>query len=285
MDRRNGTGRNLSLPDICDLCEQPLDEETELLALVDDSSAIHTSDPKMDGKRLVTVCSPDRLTELQRQYAQRPYSGPKLWAGKITRAMRSYPNGIKPKHLRRETGLTDQQIEAAVDWNNERSRRHQTGESGRAEWTGNSATTGELRDSPRRPPVLLSCGAVARGDRLRLVTILLALLGHAARERSRRARWLEKVLDLLLTALKDQGLVKAGGKQRTDSTRVLAHQVLVSPRGQVACRFPQSMVGPRAATACATCAVSSGTFGHGLGCIDISTPHPRQGTPRRPLLS
>ncbi|RPK40151.1 hypothetical protein EES39_25790 [Streptomyces sp. ADI92-24] len=32
----------------------------------------------------------------------------------------------------------------------------------------------------------------------------------------------EKVLDLLLTALKDGGLVKAGGKQRTDSTRVLA---------------------------------------------------------------
>jgi hypothetical protein len=30
------------------------------------------------------------------------------------------------------------------------------------------------------------------------------------------------VLDLLLTALKDRGLVKAGGRQRTDSTRVLA---------------------------------------------------------------
>jgi len=32
----------------------------------------------------------------------------------------------------------------------------------------------------------------------------------------------EKVLNLLLTALKDRSLVKAGGKQRTDSTRVLA---------------------------------------------------------------
>ncbi|MFE2972786.1 hypothetical protein ACFXKC_56570 [Streptomyces sp. NPDC059340] len=30
------------------------------------------------------------------------------------------------------------------------------------------------------------------------------------------------MLDLLLTALKDRGLVKAGGKQHTDSTRVLA---------------------------------------------------------------
>lgn len=30
--------------------------------------------------------------------------------------------------------------------------------------------------------------------------------------------------------------------------------------------------GPRAATARATCTVSSGTFGHDLGCIDI--PHP-----------
>ncbi|MFI0976883.1 hypothetical protein ACH4SP_07625 [Streptomyces sp. NPDC021093] len=32
----------------------------------------------------------------------------------------------------------------------------------------------------------------------------------------------EKVLDLLLTGLKDGGLVKAGGRQRTDSPRVLA---------------------------------------------------------------
>ncbi|MGP3947947.1 IS1182 family transposase [Streptomyces sp. 7N604] len=32
----------------------------------------------------------------------------------------------------------------------------------------------------------------------------------------------ERALDLLLTALKDKGLVKAGGRQRTDSTRVLA---------------------------------------------------------------
>lgn len=32
----------------------------------------------------------------------------------------------------------------------------------------------------------------------------------------------EKALDLLLTALKERGLVKAGGRQRTDSTRVLA---------------------------------------------------------------
>ncbi|MCX5343698.1 transposase [Streptomyces atratus] len=32
----------------------------------------------------------------------------------------------------------------------------------------------------------------------------------------------DKALDLLLAALKDRGLVKAGGKQRTDSTRVLA---------------------------------------------------------------
>lgn len=32
----------------------------------------------------------------------------------------------------------------------------------------------------------------------------------------------ERALDLLLAALKDKGLVKAGGRQRTDSTRVLA---------------------------------------------------------------
>jgi hypothetical protein len=32
----------------------------------------------------------------------------------------------------------------------------------------------------------------------------------------------EKVLDLLLAALVDKGLLKAGGKQRTDSTHVLA---------------------------------------------------------------
>ncbi|MET8977397.1 hypothetical protein ABZX85_17425 [Streptomyces sp. NPDC004539] len=119
-----------TLPDICDLCGQLLEEETELLALVEDSSAIHTSDAKMDGKRLVAVCSPEHLKELQRQYAERPYSEPELWAGKIARAVLAYPNGIKPKQLRRETGLTDQQIEAAVTWNNEQARQRRTDESG-----------------------------------------------------------------------------------------------------------------------------------------------------------
>lgn len=42
------------------------------------------------------------------------------------------------------------------------------------------------------------------------------------RTRLVRHRMEEKVLDLLLTALKDRGLVKSGGRQRTDSTRALA---------------------------------------------------------------
>ncbi|MGW7412761.1 hypothetical protein [Streptomyces sp. NPDC054863] len=111
------------LADICDLCGQLLNDETARLALVADSSSIHASDPKMDGNRLVTVCSPAHLTALQQQYAQRPYVEEELWAGKIYRAMLAYPGGIKPKQLRRETGLTGQQIEAAVNWNNTRARQ------------------------------------------------------------------------------------------------------------------------------------------------------------------
>jgi hypothetical protein len=104
--------------DICDQCGLLLDEETALLSLVDDSSAVHAHDPKMDGHRLVTTCSADHLAALQQQYAQRPYIEPELWAGQIRRAMRDYPGGIKPRQLRRETGLTDHQIQQAVAWNN-----------------------------------------------------------------------------------------------------------------------------------------------------------------------
>ncbi|GAA2348200.1 hypothetical protein GCM10010431_84790 [Streptomyces kunmingensis] len=35
-----------------------------------------------------------------------------------SRAVRACPGGIKPRQLRRETRLSDQQIQAAVEWNN-----------------------------------------------------------------------------------------------------------------------------------------------------------------------
>ncbi|MGW2793618.1 hypothetical protein ACWC9H_27315 [Streptomyces sp. NPDC001251] len=108
--------------DICDLCGQPLSEETARMALVPDSSSIHASDPKMDGNRLVTVCSAEHLTNIQQQYAQRPFIDAELWTGQIYRAMRAYPGGIKPKQLRRATGLTDQQIEAAMHWSQHHAR-------------------------------------------------------------------------------------------------------------------------------------------------------------------
>jgi hypothetical protein len=106
-------------PELCDLCGAVVADSTELYALVPDSSAVHAVDPKFDGKRMVVGCSREHLTELVEQYKRRPFVDEELWAGKIVRAMRKYPERrISEQDLARETGLAPDQVERAVDWQN-----------------------------------------------------------------------------------------------------------------------------------------------------------------------
>jgi hypothetical protein len=73
---------------------------------------------KFDGKRMVVGCTKEHLAELVEQYKHRPFAGAELWSGKIARALQKYEGQINEEGLAEETGLTPDQIEAGVTWQN-----------------------------------------------------------------------------------------------------------------------------------------------------------------------
>ncbi|UQW99267.1 hypothetical protein [Streptomyces sp. RerS4] len=72
-----------ALPELCDLCGAVVAGSTELYAVVPESSAVHSVDPRLDGKRMVVGCSREHLAELVEQYKNRPFIDAELWAGKV----------------------------------------------------------------------------------------------------------------------------------------------------------------------------------------------------------
>ncbi|MDF3291533.1 hypothetical protein [Streptomyces silvisoli] len=105
-----------ALPELCDLCGTEVSDETEVYALVPDSSVIHSHDPKLDGKRRLAACSRGHMAALVEVYKQRPFVDAELWAGKIGRAVEAHRGRISPEELAEETGLTEAQIELEVLW-------------------------------------------------------------------------------------------------------------------------------------------------------------------------
>ncbi|OLZ64584.1 hypothetical protein AV521_34770 [Streptomyces sp. IMTB 2501] len=81
-----------------------------------DSSVIHGHDPKLDGKRWLTACSPEHLAALVDVYKERPFVYAELWVGKIGRAVEAHHGRISPEKLAEETGLTQVQIELGELW-------------------------------------------------------------------------------------------------------------------------------------------------------------------------
>lgn len=69
-------------------------------------------------ERMVVGCTQEHLKELVEQYKRRPFVDAGPWAGKIGRAMQQHPDGIDEEDLARETGLSPEQIELAVLWQN-----------------------------------------------------------------------------------------------------------------------------------------------------------------------
>ncbi|MCZ0984771.1 hypothetical protein O1M54_01950 [Streptomyces diastatochromogenes] len=104
------------LPELCDLCGEEISDETEVFALVPDSSVIHVHDPKLDGERRLTACSSEHVAALVEVYKQRPFVDAELWAGKIGRAIEAHRGRISPEELAEETGLTQAQIELGMSW-------------------------------------------------------------------------------------------------------------------------------------------------------------------------
>ncbi|MET8957622.1 hypothetical protein ACWEO4_45925 [Streptomyces sp. NPDC004393] len=105
-------------PELCDLCGAEISGQAEVHALVPDSSVIHGHDPKLDGKRWLSACSPEHLAALLDVYKQRPFVDVELWAGKISRAVEAHRGRISPEELAEETGLTQAQIELGQSWQN-----------------------------------------------------------------------------------------------------------------------------------------------------------------------
>lgn len=122
MGEHHGTPEQ-DASDLCDYCGTVVDDKTALFAVVPDSSAIHASEPSMDGKRLLSTCSEGHMNELSEQYRRRPYTDAELWAGKVLRAVSTNPGRyIDDVFLTAETGLTIEQIHAGITWHNERAR-------------------------------------------------------------------------------------------------------------------------------------------------------------------
>ncbi|MFF3910321.1 hypothetical protein ACFYZJ_31225 [Streptomyces sp. NPDC001848] len=76
-----------------------------------------------DGKRMLVGCSREHLEELVEQYKRRPFLDAELWAGKIARVLRRHPEGISEEDLARESGLTHEQIQRGVMWQNTEAQR------------------------------------------------------------------------------------------------------------------------------------------------------------------
>ena len=122
MGEHDGTPKQ-DAPELCDFCGTVVADETEPYAFVPDSSAIHVHDPKLDGKRLVSACTEEHLHQIVEQYRQRPFLHVELSAGKIYRAVDRNPGRrIDDAVLVELTGLTVEQIHAAIAWHNERAR-------------------------------------------------------------------------------------------------------------------------------------------------------------------
>jgi len=112
-------------PELCDLCGAVVSDETELYALVPDSSAIHAHDPTFDGHRLVSACTTEHLRELTEQYRRRPFVDAELWAGKVLRAAEGGGGRrVDDAVLVELTGLTIEQIHAGIAWHNERAHSY-----------------------------------------------------------------------------------------------------------------------------------------------------------------
>ncbi|MGX5185744.1 hypothetical protein ACWKT5_23705 [Streptomyces avermitilis] len=107
-----------ALPELCDLCGAVVADATEWYSVVQDSSVVHSVDPRLDGRRMVVGCSREHLTQLIEQYKDRPFVDAELWAGKISRAIDTHGGRISSEELTAETGLTEAQVKLGVLWQN-----------------------------------------------------------------------------------------------------------------------------------------------------------------------
>lgn len=117
-------GYAAEMVELCGSCGVVVGGDDTLYAFVPDSSVIHGSDPKFDGNRLLTACSPEHLDDLVKQYADRPFVEAEQWSGKVERAIVNNPGRrIDDAALAELTGLTGQQIHQGITWHNKQAHK------------------------------------------------------------------------------------------------------------------------------------------------------------------
>ncbi|MFF7457044.1 hypothetical protein [Kitasatospora sp. NPDC008115] len=108
--------------DLCDHCGQVVLDVELLGALVPDSSAVHAFDPGLDGRRVVTACSPEHLAVLIDLYRNRPFVHEEQWAAKVCRTLAEYDEPVPLALVAALSGLSEHQAQCGVDWHNARAR-------------------------------------------------------------------------------------------------------------------------------------------------------------------
>ncbi|MFJ8436715.1 hypothetical protein ACIQ9P_36015 [Kitasatospora sp. NPDC094019] len=108
--------------DLCDHCGRALLAEDLLGALVPDSSAVHASDPELDGKRVVTACSAEHLGMLVAVYRSRPFVPEEQFAAKVCRTLADYDEPVSLGLVATMSGLSEEQAQQGIDWHNARAR-------------------------------------------------------------------------------------------------------------------------------------------------------------------
>ncbi|MFF3071759.1 hypothetical protein ACFVSN_36035 [Kitasatospora sp. NPDC057904] len=113
--------------DICDLCGQVAGDDELLAAIVPDSSAVHDTNPSLDGKRGLTACTVDHLAALVEEYRDRPFMPEEQWAAKIRRALATLDTPVGLSVVAELSGLSEAEAMRGIDWHTARVREWQAG--------------------------------------------------------------------------------------------------------------------------------------------------------------
>ncbi|MFJ8622224.1 hypothetical protein ACIRD3_05195 [Kitasatospora sp. NPDC093550] len=116
------TGDDAEGLDLCDHCGRAVADADLLGALVPDSSALHPTDPDLDGKRVLLACSVDHLAALIEEYRHRRFVPEEQWAGKVCRALADCDEPVPISVVARLSGLSEHQAVQGVEWHNARAR-------------------------------------------------------------------------------------------------------------------------------------------------------------------
>ncbi|MEU1285060.1 hypothetical protein [Kitasatospora sp. NPDC005856] len=108
--------------DLCDHCGRAVASAELLGALVPDSSALHSTEPELDGRRVVLACSVDHLAALIADYRRRPFVAEEQWAAKVCRTLAGYEGPVPLSVVARLSGLSEEQAVDGVEWHNARAR-------------------------------------------------------------------------------------------------------------------------------------------------------------------